>query len=361
MIYALHPPASDGISFVAWPLSSITSPPSMVRIDGGLVIFNSDHDALQSIQNIGRAFIVILVALTFGLVWLVSRQALAGALHPMDRVRAALLKLSQNDYTRLEALGSEDSAVTELVAAYNAAAAEMSKVRRRQAEVETKMREFVADAGHQLRTPLAVIMGYVQLLRQGNRRDDGITSKVFSEIDGQGERMSVLIQKLLLLTRLESQEPRDVKIMDASDVAQSVVESFRPLANGSALTLSAQPDAFVQVSESELRESIGNLLDNSLKYAPGASINTVVRSDDGCVRIAVADEGPGMAPDVRARAFERFSRGETAGSVTGSGLGLAIVERAAQRAGGSVSLDTALGKGTTVEMRLPAWQHVSKA
>jgi signal transduction histidine kinase len=74
------------------------------------------------------------------------------------------------------------------------------------------------------------------------------------------------------------------------------------------------------------------------------------------VTVAVADNGPGMSPDVRARAFERFARGETGGAVTGSGLGLAIVKRAVERAGGEVWLNTAPGKGTSVEMRFPAWQ-----
>ena len=236
----------------------------------------------------------------------------------------------------------------------------MQSASKQRTEVEGKITQFVADAGHELRTPLAVIMGYVQLLRQGVRTDTEMSARVFSEIDEQGKRMSVLIQKLLLLTRLESQEPHDVKILDAADIAQNVVESFRPLANGATLSLQAQHDSFVQVSESELHEAIGNLLDNALKYAPGSHIQANVKAQGDSVFIAVSDDGPGMTPEVRARAFERFSRGEMGGSITGSGLGLAIVERAVERAGGSVSLESALGKGTTVELRFPAWQHAAQ-
>ena len=114
-----------------------------------------------------------------------------------------------------------------------------------------------------------------------------------------------------------------------------------------------EPGSFVEVSESELRESLRNLLDNALKYAPGTTIVTTVRTEGDSVLIRVRDDGPGMSPELSARAFERFTRGETAGSVGGSGLGLAIVKRSIERGGGSVSLDTKLGEGTTVEIRLP--------
>jgi two-component system OmpR family sensor kinase len=180
-----------------------------------------------------------------------------------------------------------------------------------------------------------------------------VAERVYSEIEGQGHRMTLLIQKLLLLTRLENQEARDIRVLDAGEIARNVAESFRPLAGESTIVASSDAGALVKMSESELRDVVGNLMDNAIKYAPGSTIDLNVRVRDGAVYVVLADDGPGMSPELRARAFERFSRGETAGSVPGSGLGLAIVETAVQRAGGSVSLTTAVGKGTTVELRFP--------
>jgi len=359
-IYELHPPVSHDIAFVRWPFTAIASPTSFVRIDGASVIFAPPRDALTSIQQLERRIVIAIVVVTFLLVWFFAARLLAGSIRPLERVGSALMRLSLGDYARFETFSARDDVAADLVQAYNAAAAQVETVTKQRTEIETKIRQFVADAGHELRTPLAVIMGYVQLLRQSGQSNDAMSARVFTEIDDQGKRMSTLIQKLLLLTRLESQEPSDVKILDAADVATSVMDSFRPLANGSVLSIDAQRDSFVQVSESELYEAVGNLIDNALKYAPGARIEARVRSKGDSVLIAVSDNGPGMTPDVRARAFERFSRGEMGGSITGSGLGLAIVERAVERAGGSVSLETALGKGTTVELRLPAWQHLSQ-
>jgi two-component system, OmpR family, sensor kinase len=359
-IYGMRPPVSHDIAFVRWPFTAIASPTSIVRVEGAMVIFAPPRDALTSIQQLERRIVIAIVVLTFLLVWFFAASLLAGSIRPLERVGSALMRLSHGDYARFETFSARDDVAADLVEAYNAAAAQVETVSKQRSEIETKIRQFVADAGHELRTPLAVIMGYVQLLRQSGQSSDAMSARVFTEIDDQGKRMSTLIQKLLLLTRLESQEPSDVKILDAADVATSVVDAFRPLANGSVLSIDAQRDSFVQVSESELYEAVGNLIDNALKYAPGASIQARVRSKGDAVLIAVSDNGPGMTPEVRARAFERFSRGEMGGSITGSGLGLAIVERAVQRAGGSVSLETSLGKGTTVELRLPAWQHLSQ-
>jgi signal transduction histidine kinase len=360
LIYAMHPPVSHGITFVRWPFSTIASPTSIVRVDDLSVFFAPRGDSLTSIQQLERRIILAIVVATFALIWFFTSRVLFATTRPLDRMRAALLRLSQGDYARFEAFNPQDDVAAELVQAYNAAAEQVETVSKQRTEIETKIRQFVADAGHELRTPLAVIMGYVQLLRQSGLTHDGMSARVFTEIDDQGKRMSTLIQKLLLLTRLESQEPNDVKILDAADIATSVIDSFQPLANGAVLKVDAQRDSFVQVSESELHEAIGNLIDNALKYAPGANIETRVRAEGDSVFIDVTDDGPGMTPEVRARAFERFSRGEMGGSISGSGLGLAIVERAVQRAGGSVSLQTVLGKGTTIELRLPAWQHLSQ-
>jgi signal transduction histidine kinase len=358
-LFVMHLPRSHGIGFLRSPFEVSGEPESVVRLSSMTLIFGPTQDSIASIIQLERGLALALAVLTFIVIFFVGRRMFASNMKPVDRLRTGLLRLANGDYARLESFDPDDTDIKELIDAYNAVASQMETSGRQRAEVEAKIAQFVADAGHELRTPLAVIMGYVQLLRQGGR-DSEMAQRVFSEIDDQGKRMSVLIQKLLLLTRLESQEPHDIKILDAADVATNVVESFQPLANGARLSLKAERDSLVQVSESELYEAIGNLIDNALKYAPGSNVETKVQTEGNMVSIAVSDTGPGMSPEVRARAFERFSRGETGGSITGSGLGLAIVERAVERAGGSVSLESALGKGTTVELRFPAWHAAQK-
>ena len=340
---------------LSWLFGNVGMSRTLVPIGTQTVVIGTANDVLARVQNGLRYSALGLLLLTFFVVWFRSRQVLAVAMRPADRVREALVKFSQSVPPKPEILATDGGADGELITAYNTAANKITNAFRNRVEAEYRMRQFVADAGHELRTPLAVIMGYVQLLRHNSKSDDATADRIFSEIDEQGRRISVLIHKLLLLTRWESQEPTDVKILDAADIAAGVVDSFRPLAAGATLNLEVQRDAFIQVSESEMREAIGNLIDNALKYAPGAAIDTTVRATNGFVSVAVSDNGPGMTPEVRAHAFERFARGELGGSISGSGLGLAIVKRVVERAGGTVTLESALGQGTRVELRIPAW------
>jgi two-component system OmpR family sensor kinase len=336
----------------AMPFGEATT---VARLNGGWLVVARKPSSMGFLGSWYWPAAAITMMLSFASVWVVGRRTLVQAVRPMARVERGLRRLAEADGSTVEAIASEDAGLAApLVESYNAAALELAAVLRQRSELEPRIRQFVADAGHELRTPLAVIMGYVQLLRERSDVDSSMAERVFSEIQGQGERMTLLIQKLLLLTRLESQEPRDVKLLDAAEIAQSVADSFRPLAGQSTIVAHGEPNAIVRASESELRDMIGNLVDNALKYAPGSTIEIEVRLEQDAVSVSVSDNGTGMSPELRARAFERFSRGETAGAIPGSGLGLAIVETAVERAGGTVSLRTAPGQGTVVEMRFPA-------
>jgi signal transduction histidine kinase len=345
------------------PLSMPFGPASsMVKIEGGWLVIVRKADPLSNLGAWYWPFAGIAAVLSFVTVWTIGRRTLVHTVRPMMRVERGLRRLVDVNNATVEAIVADDDGLAApLVASYNATAIELAEIIRQRTELEAQIRQFVADAGHELRTPLTVIMGYVQLLRQRSPNDSAIAERIFSEIDGQGQRMTLLIQKLLQLTRLETQAPRDVAVVDVTEIAQSVAASFEPLAGESTIEMRGDADAVVKMSESELRDAIGNLVDNAIKYAPGATVEINVRARNGTVAVTVSDDGPGMAPDVRARAFERFSRGETAGMVPGSGLGLAIVESAAERAGGSVSLQSTPGRGTSVELRLPAWHESDSA
>ncbi|MBV8366847.1 MAG: HAMP domain-containing histidine kinase [Candidatus Eremiobacteraeota bacterium] len=332
------------------------SPSAVVRVPGASVVIARTDDPIAKVFTRGRWLAAGLILLCACLSLIVAQRTLGTTMRPFEIVRSALRRLGSGDYSRLSVADNEDATTKELVEAYNAAAGEVASTVAQRQEVESNIRRFVADAGHELRTPLAVMTGYVDLLRHGSRDDDQIEQRIFSEIAGQGERMRSLIQDMLFLVRLDSQEPTDVKILDAGDVLSGVVDSFQSLANGATLTADVATGAFVQISETELRQAIGNLIDNALKYAPGSHIVARVRTEADWVVVSVEDDGPGMNPETRARAFERFARGETSGSIPGSGLGLAIVARATERARGTIVLQTEPGKGTLVELRFPAWQ-----
>jgi two-component system OmpR family sensor kinase len=328
------------------------TPSVAMHIDGVLVVLRlSDAPWLPVAQAYAVAMATLLVLAIF-VTWLVNARSLRRALAPMTTVENALRRLASGEYTRLEIVGNEPGE-TGVVDAYNAAADELATSIRLRAEAESNTRQFVADAGHELRTPLTVIMGFVDVLRQGAISEQALAQRILDSVAAEGERMRRLIARLLMLARLDAVAPERQESVDLSHIVSDTVESFRPLAGTTALGVKLESDVTVIGSAPDIREIVGILVDNALKYAPGSNVSVTTGREGRYGVITVVDDGPGMSPDLRVRAFDRFSRGDERGSVPGSGLGLAIVKRIAVRAGGEVDLLSTLGKGTQVSVRLP--------
>jgi signal transduction histidine kinase len=300
--------------------------------------------------TMGILIIVAIIVAWFGLSRMVRRE-----LGPTISVENALVRWTKGDYARLE-LVDTDKSRRSVLDAYNSAADQVSSALKRQTEAETNMRQFVAEAGHELRTPLTVILGFLDVLRQGAVKEYALAQRILESMTIEGERMRALIGKLLLLARLDAVAPERSESVDVAAIVREVVDSFRAIAGQSTLEFTSVGDARAQAAPNELRELVGNLLDNAIKYAPGATTRAAVRRVNGTVELEVADDGPGMDYALRSRAFDRFSRGEDRGNIPGSGLGLAIVKRIVDRAGGELELDTAPGRGVRVLIKLPVAQ-----
>lgn len=326
---------------------------SMTRFPGGFAIIMADAGFIAS----GIWRIALLIAL-LGVVaalgsWYATRARARQVLAPVASVTGALRRLAAGDFSRFTPTAEEEHAAGELYGAYNAAAATAAAAVDDRQRLEANMRQFVADAGHELRTPLTVIMGYVDVLHRGAIAEQALARRILDTMREEGERMRVLISKLLLLARLESVHTASEARIDLAGLARKVIESARPLADGAVLELHAPQPLFVVADETELREALFNVVDNALKYAPGGRIETSLDRQDGEAVLTVADSGPGIADEERSHAFERFFRGGNHRDIPGSGLGLAIAKRSVERARGQIRLDSTPGKGTRVTIRLP--------
>jgi signal transduction histidine kinase len=328
-------------------------PPSvMLHIGDAMLILQLHENPWASIVRGYAIAMLVLLVVAILVTALLERRQRRRALAPVATLESALRRLAMGEYARLEVLGDEPERAG-VVDAYNAAADELASSVRLRAEAESNLRQFVADAGHELRTPLTVIMGFVDVLRQGAIAEQALAQRILDSVAAEGERMRRLIARLLMLSRLDAVAPERRETVDLTQIVADTVESFRPLAGDTKLSTKLEPDVSVTGSASDVREIVGILVDNALKYAPGSNVVVSTEREDGFGVIVVADDGPGMAPDLRVRAFDRFSRGDERGSVPGSGLGLAIVKRIVVRAEGDVDLASAPGKGTQVRVRLP--------
>lgn len=220
-------------------------------------------------------------------------------------------------------------------------------------------RAFVADASHQLRTPLTALRlrldGIAELLERG---DPAAALEELARVDDELDRLGSLVEGLLTLARAESSSV-PIRTVEATEVVRSTADRWADLAAeaGTTIEVDLDDDVRVMAVEGALEQILDNLLDNAVGVAPSGSIVEVGLRDEDPVRLWVRDHGPGLAPEERARATDRFWRGAEA-TAGGTGLGLAIVSELVRASSGSIMLlQPERGPGLVVEIRLPADSH----
>lgn len=212
-------------------------------------------------------------------------------------------------------------------------------------------REFVANASHQLRTPLTGLR--LRLEAAGLKTDDPELERELRAAEGEVERLTRLLNALLTLAR-EGERPRlreATSLRDACLAAHTRWEA-RAIQSEHQLELEPGPDVAVQAAEEDVAIILDNLLENALVYSPAGTTVTIAWDARG--RLAVADDGPGVRPGEERQVFERFHRGRP--DQPGTGLGLAIVEALARRWGGSASIRNRPERGAVAEVVLPVDQ-----
>ncbi|MFJ9044788.1 sensor histidine kinase [Streptomyces sp. NPDC102347] len=222
---------------------------------------------------------------------------------------------------------------------------------------ETRVRQFVADASHELRTPLASIRGYAELTRRGREETGPDTRHALRRIESEADRMTLLVEDLLLLARLDAGRPLRFTETDLVPLVVDTVSDARAAGPDHHWRLDL-PDgpAPVVADAARLQQVLVNLFANARTHTPpGTTVTARVRRDGPRLRVDVADDGPGIPPDLLPHVFERFARGDAARTrATGStGLGLAIVRAVATAHGGTVTVDSAPGR-TVFTLHLPA-------
>ncbi|MFF5106233.1 sensor histidine kinase [Streptomyces sp. NPDC000134] len=222
---------------------------------------------------------------------------------------------------------------------------------------ETRVRQFVADASHELRTPLASIRGYAELTRRGREQVGPDTRHALGRIESEAGRMTLLVEDLLLLARLDAGRPLQFERTDLVPLVVDTVSDARAAGPDHLwrLDLPDEP-ALVSADAARLQQVLVNLLGNARNHTPpGTTVTARVRRSGPWVCVDVEDDGQGIPPGLLPHVFERFARGDSARSrATGStGLGLAIVQAVASAHGGAVTVESVPGR-TVFTVRLPA-------
>jgi two-component system phosphate regulon sensor histidine kinase PhoR len=234
----------------------------------------------------------------------------------------------------------------------------------REMQVESMRKDFVANASHELRSPLTVISGYLDALADDHDLDPAWSAPVL-EMRRQAERMSTIINDLLELSKLESGERRQAE--QAVDIGGMLALLRREAASfekrPQTLTLTVDSDAWLLAAESEIHSIVSNLVSNAVKYTPvTGEVELRWWTDQQGAHVSVRDTGVGIAPENIPRLTERFYRVDSGRSreLGGSGLGLAIVKHALQRHDGTLSVDSVEGAGSTFTCHFPPHRVVRR-
>jgi two-component system, OmpR family, sensor kinase len=295
---------------------------------------------------------LIVLGLVAGLaLWLVRI-----GLQPLEGIGETAGAIAAGDMSRRVEPAEERTEVGRLGLALNAMLAQIEAAFEERRRSEERLRRFVGDASHELRTPLTSIRGYAELFRRGAESRPEDLAKSMARIEEEASRMGVLVDDLLLLARLDQGRPLEREPVDLATVATAAVEAARAIEPGRSIELDAEANVELVGDEGRLRQVIDNLLDNARVHTPlGSPVHVRVATDGDEAVLDVADAGPGMAPEIAARVFERFYRGDPARSrdTGGAGLGLSIVAAIVESHGGTVRALSHDGPGTTFEVRLP--------
>lgn len=282
----------------------------------------------------------IVLAMVAGGWWLMRL-----GLGPIGELTDVARAITGGDRSRRVREGSAGTEAADLAHAFNVMLDE-------QAATETRLRQFVADASHELRTPVSAIAGFADLWREGALPESQL-SDVMRRIGQETVRMRGLVEDLLLLARLDDGRPVERGRVDLVGLAADARLDASATHPSRSVEIDAPSSAWVWGDENELRKVVANLLGNALVHG-GANADVVIRLtvSGEWTELVVADSGSGMLAEDMSRAFDRFWRADTARAGTGTGLGLAIVRSVVEAHGGTVRLASAPGAGTDVTVTL---------
>ena len=224
---------------------------------------------------------------------------------------------------------------------------------------ENKRRQFVSDASHELKTPLASIKLLSDSILQNDMDMDTVREFV-SDIGNEADRLNRMSQKLLSLSRIESQEDGDCEIVNIAPTVHRVTRMLSAIAEESGITIIHQleQDSPILILEDDLYQILFNLVENGIKYnVPGGSLTVSLSRENDNAVIKVADTGVGIPADAIGHVFERFYRVDKARSRKsgGSGLGLSIVRNMVERNGGAIEVSSQSGQGTVFTVTFPVF------
>jgi two-component system, OmpR family, sensor kinase len=316
----------------------------VVAVPMGQVTSALNHLLLTEV--VGGA--VFLVVLSLG-AWLMLRRGLS----PMEKMATTADRISAGDLSQRITPQSPSSEVGKLGLALNGMLDQIESAFAQRDATEARLRQFLSDASHELKTPLTSIQGFAELFRLGSDHVD--TATIMRRIESESARMKGLVDDLLLLARLDQIRQPGHTPVDLAVLAADACSDAMATAPDRPVTLTAPQPAVVSGDQDHLRQAVANLVTNAIRHTPaGTPIEVQVGRQGNTASLSVRDHGGGLDEDALIHAFDRFWQKDPARSGAGAGLGLAIVAAVAAEHHGQASAANAPGGGAVFTLSLPA-------
>jgi signal transduction histidine kinase len=335
------------------PVTRVFETPEGVVFDQGVVRAEMrdleelvNERALEQLRNYSFAALGLLFFASLFVGWTVSGRVLK----PIDHITGVARDIQATDLSRRINLGGPPDELRKLAETFDAMLDRLDRAFESQ-------RRFIQEASHELRNPLAVMRTNLEVGLADPDASVEELRKTAVVVNNSAERMSHLVDDLLIFARNET-PAMEHELVDLATVVHGVAAEFHVPAEARGLELvrSADPGLWVLGDRQALRQALANLLANAVRLAPeGSRIRVAGGLDDGWVWMAVEDQGPGIAEADQARVFQRFFRGDgsQARAEGRSGLGLAIVRQVAEAHGGEARLASSPGRGSTFSVWIP--------
>jgi signal transduction histidine kinase len=326
--------------------------------DAGIVVAGQST-AFPNNQIAGfRTFLVIAAIVTLIVVAIVSWLVAGRAVRPLVTLAETTAAIgTTGDLSKRLALSRTRDEVGRLSTSFNAMLERLQSAQAELAAALAAQQRFVADASHELRTPLSTIRTNAEFLRERPDATADDRADAIADVVSEAERMSRLVDGLLVLARADAgvaveRRPVDLRAV-ATEEARRIRPAGRPRDDAQGAEVTAQGSALVSGDADALGRAVRILLDNAFRHG-GPPVGITVTRRDGRVRLEVRDAGPGLPPGSEERVFERFYRADPARSGDGTGLGLSIARAIVEAHGGTIRATTADGGGAAVTIELPA-------
>ena len=350
----------DGWRVAARPIP-VDVPPH--RQTGSVLVALPLHTVGETVARLQTRLVVLGVVVVAACA-LLGWAAVNRAFRPLRDVEDVAGAFADGDTSRRVRSASPRTEVGRLGAAVNDMLDRIETSLAAREASEARVRRFVGDAGHELRTPLAAVRGFAELHRQGAVQDPEDVARTFGRIEQEAVRMGGLVEDLLTLARVDEQRPLRREPVDLLVIAADAVHDLRALAPDRTVRLTGldgagPPSRATTVGDdARLRQVLGNLAANAVRHTPpGSPVEIAVGTRDGWALWQVIDHGRGVPPEDAEKVFERFYRSDSSrarGGGGGSGLGLAIVAALVAAHGGAARVVDTPGGGATFEVALPA-------